>query len=613
MEANNRTIDTDQGSQLTDSKVLTLEWENVSVFTPEPNSKQILFSQKGSVEAGKVLAIVGATTLLNYLSGYIDASMKFSGSSRIGGVEGLEMSKLRTICGYVLQEDILSPELTVQETIEFSAKFRLPPSYSGEEIKAKVDETVKILELGKCRDTRIGDGIKRGVSGGERKRAMIAAEIITDPKLLLLDEPTTGLDSVNAENVVLAMKEMARRDKIVVTTIHQPSVDLLKMFDEILILHEGKKVFMGSFEDMRPFFGENGIKIPEYSNPVEFVLNILNLDPNSCRILEEQVSPEFGEIYNPAVIKTMEKVIEAQQNAVMIYSLNDNKELVNELVKLGEKRRKSFWKAFSMLFSKFWTIFKRNEEGLKVRMIMAVSQIVIATILFWNMGYDDRGIQNRKGVLYYVMMYSAMMTLQVAAFAFGQGRDLLKKELLQGQYTPSAYFFGRTLPGLLPTVVIILSACSVIFFSTNMNAVNLQHLVNYNFLIMAGMLSSDSIGLMLASAFGDPEKTIALVPIFITPLSLFAGLLVDIGSIAKVLAPFKYISFFRFMYEGLILNEFNDINDCKNGICEVPSRDMSFTSTVGRSLLILFLIAGVSRTIAAVVFHLNYKKFSHAN
>lgn len=141
------------------------------------------------------------------------------------------------------------------------------------------------MELEKCANTNIGDGLVRGVSGGERKRTAIASEMVTDPKILILDEPTTGLDSLNAENVVRTLREMADENKIVIATIHQPSVEVLQMFDQVLLLHEGKKVYMGSFSGMRPFFAENSIYIPMYSNPVEFLLNVLNLNENTCQIL----------------------------------------------------------------------------------------------------------------------------------------------------------------------------------------------------------------------------------------------------------------------------------------------------------------------------------------
>jgi len=118
-------------------------------------------------------------------------------------------------------------------------------------------------------------------------------------------------------------------------------------------------------------------------------------------------------------------------------------------------------------------------------------------------------------------------------------------------------------------------------------------------------LASEGIGLVLSSTFQDPQKTIALVPIFITPLSLFAGLLVDIGSIPKILSPFRIISFFRYMYEGLILNEFDQINNCLDGICDVPSKEMSFDGGPNYAwtcVMILGILAVVSRLLAATAF-----------
>lgn len=126
-------------------------------------------------------------------------------------------------------------------------------------------------------------------------------------------------------------------------------------------------------------------------------------------------------------------------------------------------------------------------------------------------------------------------------------------------------------------------------------------------MIAGGLLSSEGIGLILSSLFQDPEKTIALVPIFVTPLSLFAGLLVDIGSIPNLLAPFKYISFFRFMYEGLILNEFDNIDGCKGDldICNVPEKDMSFyggNPRIWDCIIILGTLATIARCLAAAAF-----------
>lgn len=108
---------------------LTLEWNNVSIFAPKPTEKQILFNQSGSIKSGTLMAIIGAsgsgkTTLLNSISGYANTKFSMEGKISLGGVENLSYGDLRSICGYVLQEDILHPQLTVKETIEYSAKFR---------------------------------------------------------------------------------------------------------------------------------------------------------------------------------------------------------------------------------------------------------------------------------------------------------------------------------------------------------------------------------------------------------------------------------------------------------------------------------------------------------
>lgn len=127
-----------------------------------------------------------------------------------------------------------------------------------------------------------------------------------------------------------------------------------------------------------------------------------------------------------------------------------------------------------------------------------------------------------------------------------------------------------------------------------------------------GLLGAEGVGLVLSSFFQDPEKVIAMVPIFITPLLLFAGLLVDLDSIPRIMSPFKYISFFRFMYEGMILNEFDNINNCKGDldICHVPE-EMHFDGGIGRiwgCLLILGILAVSTRIIAAGAFWNYWRK-----
>jgi len=146
---------------------------------------------------------------------------------------------------YVAQEELLLGTLTVKETLTFSANMRLPSKMSKEEINKVVEETIMEMGLEDCADTRIGNWHCRGISNGEKKRLSIGLEILTQPHVLLLDEPTTGLDSASAFYVIQALCHIAQRGKIVICSIHQPSSEIFELFDDLLLLSCGETVYFG--------------------------------------------------------------------------------------------------------------------------------------------------------------------------------------------------------------------------------------------------------------------------------------------------------------------------------------------------------------------------------
>ena len=619
--------ETPDGPNQHNKATFSLKWSNVNVFADvQGKEKQILHNLSGCIQSGELVAIMGASgsgksTLLNYISGYIDSSMRIDGTLRIGGVEDLNMSKLRSICGYVLQEDILEPSLTVTETVMFSGRFRSAKNQKYAMIKRNADLVIQLMQLERCQNTRIGDGIRRGVSGGERKRAAIAAELVTDPKLLLLDEPTTGLDSLNAENVVQALKEMAQRDKIVITTIHQPNVNILKKFDRIIILHHGVEVYSGHFGNLRSFFVERGVEIPEFCNPVEFILNLLNLDPNSAAIIEGQVSEKFRSMFNfqksklihEIVAKNHEKRLEAKPKDQSRSSTEPreikNHALVENLLIEGKSRKKSLLFTFWLNFIKHWTIFFRNFEGLAVMLAMSIIVSALGGFLYYNMGYDNDGIQNRKGAQFYAMIVGTLIPLVSSAFAFSIDQDLIKKELLQGQYSPTSYFLGSTFPMTIMNAIVFMGGANIMFFLSKMNFATNWHVINFNLLTLAGILCGDSIGLLLSATLREAQNTITFIPMCLIPMALVCGLLVDLNSIPGYIKPIEWISYYKFMYQGLILNEFEDINGCKRDICNTPN-EMGFKSTLWNCLFVLLAMFVVIRAVGALAFWFSFRKYS---
>ncbi|CAI5459507.1 unnamed protein product, partial [Closterium sp. Yama58-4] len=242
----------------------------------EVREKEILHGISGSVAPGEVLAMMGPsgggkTTFLNVLGG------RFKQGNMAGTLtyNDLPYSKaLKRKLGFVTQDDIFFPHLTVRETLMYAAVLRLPKELSWAEKVQRADETITELGLDKCRNTVIGGPFLRGISGGERKRVSIGHEILINPSMLLLDEPTSGLDSTTALRIIQVIQNLAKSGRTVVTTIHQPSSRLFHAFDKLLLLSEGNAIFFGQAADAMGYFGRLGFEPLFAMNPADFLLDL---------------------------------------------------------------------------------------------------------------------------------------------------------------------------------------------------------------------------------------------------------------------------------------------------------------------------------------------------
>jgi len=164
--------------------------------------------------------------------------------------------------------------MTVRECITFAAKLR----YAGseDERKQKIENIINQLSLQKCQNTYIGGPLLRGVSGGERKRTSIGVELITDPSVIFLDEPTTGLDSYTSQKLIKILKGLANSGRTVITTIHQPNSEIFKSFDNLMLMGKGKIVYFKKAELSLPHFNEIGFKCPELANPADYFMSLLS-------------------------------------------------------------------------------------------------------------------------------------------------------------------------------------------------------------------------------------------------------------------------------------------------------------------------------------------------
>ncbi|GLV45632.1 white [Carabus blaptoides fortunei] len=259
---------------------LTLQWNHLSFCTQRNGNdkrKQILKDVSGSAKSNSFTAIMGPsgagkTFLLESIAQKLEG---IAGSVTLNNVL-LNRNVMSDISGYLLQQDTVTDFLTASEYLQFICTMKLGSTYNKHNRNIHIKKICADFYMNKSLNTRI-----RNLSGGERKQLLLAAEMLSDPLILLCDEPTTGLDGYNALNVVQILKQMSLRKKIVIITVHQPSVDIIQYFNNIILLSQGVKVLEGTSDEISTFFSNLNILCPVSCSIAEFYVRQISVIPGN--------------------------------------------------------------------------------------------------------------------------------------------------------------------------------------------------------------------------------------------------------------------------------------------------------------------------------------------
>jgi ABC-type multidrug transport system ATPase subunit len=401
--------------------------------------KTILHKMTAYVKPGNVLAIMGPsgagkTSLLNILAQRIP-------QKRYGGqitVNGKNVGKsFRSLSAFVQQDDVILGNLTVRETLRYASLLRLRGTNQFK--TRRIDEVMEQLGLTRAADTIIGIpamGIK-GISGGERKRLAIAMELLTEPSVLFLDEPTTGLDAKTAQNVMELITKIAQNGRAVVCTIHQPRSNIFALFDKLLLLSKGKVAYMGDAKEAAAYFAKLGYTCPVDYNPADFFIDLIS-ETTSNSISIVPASGIYGNLSDNNVAanvmdgiltrkKSLKQMDTERINMILNYYETQvaqqyeppqvDSHLDTHLGRFGNYS--STWLAeLLVIMIRSYTNMSRDKMVTFARFFQTVIFALIIGLIFFRIGYTQSNVQDRLGVLFFMLLNQSLAGMFNSLIAF---------------------------------------------------------------------------------------------------------------------------------------------------------------------------------------------------
>ncbi|CAN6301320.1 unnamed protein product [Urochloa humidicola] len=545
-----------------------------------PRMKTLLDNISGEAREGEIMAVLGASgsgksTLIDALANRI-VKESLHGSVTLNG-ESLDGNLLKVISAYVMQDDLLYPMLTVEETLMFAAEFRLPRSLPTKEKKKRVQALIDQLGLRNAANTIIGDEGHRGVSGGERRRVSIGVDIIHDPIVLFLDEPTSGLDSTSAFMVVKVLQRIAQSGSVVVMSIHQPSYRILGLLDRLLFLSRGQTVYYGPPGALPAFFDDFGKPIPGNENPTEFALDLireLETMPDGARDLVEhnkkwqtRVAPNKTKHHNNEKQPTLslKEAISASISRGKLVSgategsVSMRPESAAPAAAVS-KFANPFWVEMGVLTRRAFINTKRTPEIFIIRLAaVLVTGFILATI-FWRLDDSPKGVQERLG-FFAIAMSTMFYTCSDALPVFLNERYIFLRETAYNAYRRSSYVLSHTVVGF-PSLIVL----SFAFALTTFFAVGLAGGAEGFFFFVAIVLASFWAGSGFATFLSGVVTNVMLgYPVVVSTLAyflLFSGFFINRDRIPRYWIWFHYLSLVKYPYEAVMQNEFSDPRRC---------------------------------------------------
>lgn len=542
-----------------DDNKITFEAKNISYQFK--NGKLGLRNINIIEESGRLIGLMGASgagksTLLHVLNGQEKPS---EGQVLINGVDiHNEKKKIEGVIGFVPQDDLLIEELTVYQNLYYAAKLCFD-KLSDKEIDELVIKTLNNLGLRETKNLKVGSPLQKTISGGQRKRLNIGLELLREPSVMFVDEPTSGLSSRDSENIMDLLKELSLKGKLIFVVIHQPSSDIFKMFDKLVILDTG------------------GYQI-YYGNPIEAVvyfksiINLINSQQGEClecgnvnpeqifNIIETKVINEYGNFTNERKIAPKEWNQLFEEKAALPEIKRTNQKPISSL---NIPNRLKQIRLFGMrdLFSKL-----SNKQYLLINLLEApVLALILAYIVRYNnvdsieLGYVFGKNLNIPAYLFMSVIVAIFMGLTVSAEEIIRDRKILKREAFLN-LSRSSYLLSKI------TILFLISAIQTLTFVLIGNAIlDIQGMFwAHWFVLFSAACLANLLGLNISSAFDSAVTIYILIPVLLIPQIVLSGVVVQFDELNPTLSNKDKVPLVgeliasRWAFEAAMVTQFKD-------------------------------------------------------
>lgn len=533
------------------SAALEVKWSDIHINFGD---RKLLHGVSGSVQ-GKFLAIMGGsgsgkTTLLNYLARRMQRTMKKQqGVSQLNGAD-YSRSTLKQVSGYVQQDDLLFGNLTVEETLMYSAQLRLPKDVTHEEKKQRVEAAMQKLGLSHCRNTIIGDELKRGVSGGERKRVAVAIELLMDPNVLMLDEPTSGLDSASALSLCQTLKDLAESGSCtVICTIHQPQTKIFNLFDELIILNKGHILYQGSASEVISHYAEAGFPCPAYTNPADHILDVVTFVAgcDEKQILQNQ---KILEDFMKKKHKPSEKdlVDEGDMKAIE----------TKDTWKPPRVQRTPWLRQFSVLTQRSVKDTFRSRTTIIAQVLQNIICAILIGTVFYDIGSDQKSMTKRMPVLFFCAINQGVFGALIVINSFPSERKIVLRERAAGSYFVSAYYMAKIAADTLLQFTSPIIFSVIVYWLVGFQADAGKFFIFTAFMILCS-LAATSIALFISAVCRTTTLAVSVLPMALEVARLFGGYFMPPATIPKYFEWLDALSYAKYTYVGVALNELTDL------------------------------------------------------